>query len=131
MAELIENAEPCRDCGKTFERPKQRGRPPVRCQECRNKLVIAQEVVVDLVDPESLYSGPISELVGNLDHKPQGNEAQCPLCARLFTSDSSCEAHKSYPKDKAVCVDPSTIGMVPKERRGLPVWTRPSNRVFE
>lgn len=26
----------CKSCGKTFELPKQRGRPPVKCEDCRN-----------------------------------------------------------------------------------------------
>lgn len=133
MVDMVMNALPCKDCGLTFERLKQRGRPPIRCQECRDRQVTDQQVVVDLVDPETLYDGPKEALLGSRDHKPQGGEAQCPLvnCGRVFTSNSACEAHKSYPDGKAVCVDPATIGMVPKERRGIPVWVRPSDRIFE
>lgn len=26
----------CKGCGQMFERPRQRGRPPLKCEECRN-----------------------------------------------------------------------------------------------
>ena len=131
MVETVINAEPCRDCGLVFERPKKKGRPPVRCEECRAQQTVDQEIIVSLIDPESLYTGPTNKLLGTENELPQGNEAQCPLCWRIFTSDSSCECHKIYEKDYIACKDPATIGMVPRERRGIPVWTRPSNRVFE
>lgn len=52
-----------------------------------------------------------------------GRQAQCPLCGLVFTSDASCERHKSYNGrgGKASCVHPSTIGMVERERG----WTLP------
>jgi hypothetical protein len=57
---------------------------------------------------------------------PKGAEAQCPICWRIFSSDSTCELHKPYRKPIAdVCKEPSIIGLVMKERRGLAIWSSP------
>jgi len=126
--EMIESKEPCTDCGNKFMRIKQRGRPPVRCDDCRI-LYVQQQVIQNPVDvnEDRLYKGPKAELKGNRGHKPEGAEAQCIRCNRTFTSDSACEAHKDYRTEK-VCIDPASLGMVAIERRGHPIWTRPSNR---
>lgn len=123
---MVINTLPCKDCGIVFEREKKRGRPPTRCQDCRDKIAVDQEIIVSLVDPETLYAGPIEKLLGDKAAYPQGSESQCCLCWRIFTSDSSCESHKVYLKDTTICSDPASIGMVPKERRGLPVWVKPA-----
>lgn len=121
----IQNAEPCRDCGEVFMRARKKGRPPTRCEACQESFVSDQfeTTTQDIID--SLYSGPADKLKGNERDLPKGNEAQCVLCWRIFTSDSAAEAHKSY-AGRTSCVDPATLGMEPRERRGLPVWTRPS-----
>lgn len=126
--EWIESKEPCVDCGNTFLRLKQRGRPPTRCNDCKVvKLQIeALENPIE-INEETLYHGDKKELLGNRAHKPQGAEAQCVRCNRVFTSDSSCESHKDY-LTEGVCMDPASLGMVAKDRRGIPVWTRPSDR---
>ena len=60
---------------------------------------------------------------------PKGAEAQCPLCWRIFTSDSTCELHKPYRKPIAnQCKDPENIGLVSKERRNLRVWSSPPDQ---
>jgi hypothetical protein len=57
---------------------------------------------------------------------PKGAEAQCPICWRIFTSDSTCELHKPYRKPIAeTCKEPSSIGLVMKIRRDLAVWSSP------
>ena len=57
--------------------------------------------------------------------RPKGNEAQCPICWRLFSSDGSCEAHKPYRSPKtAACKEPSELGYQAVERRGVAVWVR-------
>jgi hypothetical protein len=54
---------------------------------------------------------------------PKGREAQCPLCWRIFSSDSSCEAHKPYRRPLTdTCKPPAHQGAQPFERRGLAVW---------
>lgn len=130
MIEMVVNALPCRDCGLVFEREKKRGRPPVRCQDCKDKVTVEQELIVSQVDPETLFIGPKEELLGNRSHKPQGSEAQCIRCNRVFTSDSSCESHKDYGINPP-CLNPANLGMVAKDRRGIPVWVKPSGREFE
>lgn len=125
--EMVVNATPCKDCGVTFERPKKRGRPPTRCEECRDK---SEQVVYVPTEEEKVYAGPKEKLLGDFNDLPKGNEAQCVTCWRIFTSDSSCEYHKDYRRNP-ICRDPATLGMVARERRGLPVWTRPmSGRNF-
>jgi len=57
----------------------------------------------------------------------RGREAQCPLCDRVFTSDSTCEMHKKYGA-RTTCVAPESIGMVTKEAsydRGFHIYTMP------
>ena len=56
---------------------------------------------------------------------PKGIEAQCPICWRLFGSDSACEMHKPYrgtPTTK--CKEPNEVGLESRDRRGLAVWVR-------
>lgn len=54
---------------------------------------------------------------------PKGREAACPICWRMFTSDSACEMHKPYRKPQGpVCKDPLDLAMVSHERRGLAIW---------
>lgn len=121
----IQNAEPCRDCGETFMRARKKGRPPTRCEACQTSFTSEQFETTTQEEIEALYSGPTDKLKGNERDLPKGNEAQCVLCWRIFTSDSAAESHKSY-QGRTSCVDPATLGMEPRERRGLPVWTRPS-----
>lgn len=141
--ELVENSEPCKDCGVVFMREKKRGRPPTRCLDCRALFEAAQlagetaartvpAVSIQQGETERIFDGPKNKLKGDRADKPQGSEAQCPLCWRIFTSDSAAEAHKVYPKEDQLilCKDPATIGMVPRSRRNLPIWTRPTDRVF-
>ena len=57
---------------------------------------------------------------------PTGREAQCPLCDRIFGSDSSCERHKPYRLPvSAECKDPRDVGMEPRLRQGVEVWVVP------
>lgn len=121
-----DSKEPCLDCKKTFQVPIQRGRPATRCVECRDKKLAESMVDVE-INLDNIYSGPAEALKGSRSHKPQGAEAQCVRCNRLFTSDSACEFHKDY-RTTEVCRDPATLGMVPRERREIPVWTKPSDR---
>ena len=121
--EYVENKEPCVDCGATFNRPKKRGRPPTRCESCRDKV---EQVVYVPTEEEKVYNGPKAKLLGDYNDHPKGNEAQCVTCWRIFTSDSACEFHKDYRRNP-ICRDPSTLGMVARERRDIPIWTRPSN----
>jgi len=59
---------------------------------------------------------------------PKGAEFQCTICWRIFTSDSTCELHKPYRKPISdTCKEPSSIGLVMKERRGLRVWSQQSS----
>lgn len=54
---------------------------------------------------------------------PRGREAQCVLCWRIFSSDSSCETHKPYRRPVTPeCKEPGTIGFRAFERRGLAIW---------
>lgn len=59
--------------------------------------------------------------------RPSGSEAQCPICDRIFGSDSTCEKHKPYAKPKTeTCKDPADLGMEIRWRRnGVAVWVRP------
>lgn len=125
--EMVENKEPCVSCGASFLRPKKRGRPPTKCESCRDE---AAQVVYVPTEDEEVYTGDPEKLLGCFDDLPKGNEAQCVSCWRLFTSDSACEFHKDYRRNP-VCRDPQSLGMVARERRELPIWTRPSNRNFE
>lgn len=125
---LIQSAEPCRGCGQVFSRPKQRGKPPVRCQPCKDS--IAANLAVPQETLEEAFKGDKDLLKGTPDSLPKGGEAQCPLsgCGRIFTSDSGAESHKYYSTlGKAFCKDPATLGMVPIERRGLPIWRKPTD----
>lgn len=129
----VENAEPCTACNKVFMRPKKRGRPPTKCLDCQawTDAEKAAEVTTSNEMLEELFSGDKELLKGTPDDIPKGAEAQCPAprgCGRLFTSDSAAERHKSYGPDGnlASCKDPATLGMQPRERRGLPVWTNPT-----
>lgn len=128
-----ENAEPCEGCNKTFMRPVKRGRPPKKCVDCAAWDAAEKAVAVTTSDEtlEEKFSGDKALLQGTPDALPKGAEAQCPPprgCGRIFTSDSACEDHKTYgPKGNlAACKDPASLGMEPRERRGVPVWTRPS-----
>jgi hypothetical protein len=59
--------------------------------------------------------------------RPRGAEAQCPLCGRIFGSDSTCERHKPYAKPKTdMCKAPASLGMEIRLRRGgVAIWVRP------
>lgn len=129
----IENAEPCVSCTKTFMRPKKRGRPPTKCPDCQAWDDAEKAAVMTTSDEvlEELFTGPKVLLKGTPEAIPKGAEAQCPPprgCGRIFTSDSACESHKVYGANGniAECKDPATLGMQPRERRNLPIWTRPS-----
>lgn len=129
----IENSEPCEGCNKTFMRPRKRGRPPKKCLDCsawddseKAALVTTSQETLD-----ELFSGDKALLQGTPDALPKGAEAQCPPprgCGRIFTSDSAAEDHKVYGANGSLgsCKDPASLGMEPRERRGVPVWTRPS-----
>lgn len=57
---------------------------------------------------------------------PKGAEAQCPICWRIFGSDSTCERHKPYKRPVTQeCKDPESIGLESRPRRGLAVWVLP------
>jgi hypothetical protein len=129
----IENAEPCVSCTKTFMRPKKRGRPPTKCLDCQawSDAEKATAVTTSEETLEEKFSGPKVLLKGTPMEIPKGAEAQCPAprgCGRIFTSDSACEDHKVYGPNGyiASCKDPASLGMEPRERRKIPVWTRPT-----
>lgn len=129
----IENAEPCVGCNKTFMRPRKRGRPPTKCLDCQAWSDAEKAALVTTSEEtlEELFTGDKALLQGTPSEIPKGAEAQCPSprgCGRIFTSDSACEDHKVYGPNGnlANCKDPATLGMQPRERRGLPVWTRPA-----
>lgn len=64
---------------------------------------------------------------------PKGAEAQCPLCDRIFGSDSGCERHKPYAKPRTdECKDPAELGMEVRLRGDREVWVRPmpEDRLF-
>lgn len=129
----IENSEPCVTCTKVFMRPRRRGRPPTKCPDCLAWSDAEKAAVVTTSDEklEELFSGPKVLLLGTPMEIPKGAEAQCPLprgCGRIFTSDSACEDHKVYGPNGnlANCKDPATLGMEPRMRRELPIWTRPT-----
>lgn len=132
----IENAEPCVSCEKTFMRPRKRGRPPTKCPDCSAWADAEKAVAVTTSDEklEELFSGPKVLLLGTPMEIPKGAEAQCPRpngCGRIFTSDSACEAHKVYGPSGNIanCKDPATLGMEPRTRREIPIWTRPTVKV--
>ncbi len=54
-------------------------------------------------------------------------ESQCPICWKLFTSDSACEIHKPYRKPvTGDCKDPVELGMESRERSdGVLLWSVP------
>lgn len=129
---MVENAEPCRDCGQTFMRQKKRGKPPVRCAYCKEVADAAHTaaVTVSQEDIEDSFKGDPALLKGTPDQLPRGGEAQCPGsrgCGRIFTSNSACDDHKTFGTDGNLkeCKDPATFGMIPIERRGLPIWRKP------
>lgn len=139
----IQAVEPCRDCGSAFMRPKKRGKPPVRCEDCRSKLDAekAAEVTVSDEKLDELFKGDRFLLQGTPSELPRGAEAQCPSirlgkCGRIFTSNSACDEHKKWlPNGSYECIDPATLGMEPRSRvrdadketeRIIPVWTRPT-----
>lgn len=129
----IENSEPCIACNKVFMRPRKRGRPPTKCPDCvawddaeKASVVTTSQETID-----ELFSGDKALLEGTPEENPKGAEAQCPKprgCGRIFTSDSACEDHKVYSPNGnlASCKSPASLGMEPRERRGIPVWTRPT-----
>lgn len=121
--EMVKSKEGCIDCGEEFLRPKQRGRPPVRCENCR--ISYKDDSTPVEVDEEKLYRGPKEALKGDRKVLPQGKrEAQCPICWRIFSSDVSCEGHKDY-RTTNICIDPTTIGYIAVEKHGRPVWKKP------
>ncbi len=128
----VESAEPCEGCNKVFMRPRKRGRPPKKCPDCSawDEAEKASTITTSDEKLEELFSGDKNLLQGTPSALPKGAEAQCPPpngCGRIFTSDSACEDHKTYkPGGGIICKDPATLGMEPRERRGVPVWTRPS-----
>lgn len=129
---MVENSEPCRDCGLIFMRLKKKGKPPVRCLTCKDayELEKVQRETVSQEIVENAYSGPKEKLLGDSSDKPNGGESQCPRprgCGRIFTSDSACESHKLYGDDGNLkeCKNPASLGMIPIERRGLPIWRKP------
>jgi hypothetical protein len=129
----IENSEPCEGCNKTFMRPRKRGRPPKKCVDCSAWDAAEKAATVTVSDEklDELFSGDKSLLQGTPDALPKGAEAQCPPprgCGRIFTSDSAAEDHKVYGPNGnlANCKDPASLGMEPRERREIPVWTRPT-----
>lgn len=133
--EMVEAKDPCVDCNKVFMRKKQRGRPPTRCNECREvheiKKVEERQLKPDLtanrpaqlnVD-EVLWTG--GDVIPTRQDLPKGREAQCPICMRLFSSDTACERHKPYSEPKSThCKPPASLGMIAIEKRGLPIWTK-------
>lgn len=129
----IENAEACTSCSKTFMRPKKRGRPPTKCPDCQawSDAEKAATVTTTPEKLEELFSGDKELLNGTPNEIPKGAEAQCPAprgCGRIWTSDSACEEHKVFGPDGNLqrCKDPASLGHEPRERRGLPIWTRPT-----
>lgn len=137
MVEMIEAKNPCVDCGGIIMRPKTRGRPPTRCEECKGKYELGKaSEKANKVDKTSnrppqfnveikLWKG--KDLVCTRQDLPKGSEAQCPLCMRIFSSDYACELHKPYREPKSAhCKTPKSLGMIAIERRGLPIWTTKS-----
>lgn len=143
--EWVEARDPCIDCGNKFMRVKQRGRPPVRCPECFEKVNIlkvakASEVVEARLNTPVDHGNRPPQLQTELklweggdvvptDHefrpKIGSREAQCVKCNRLFVSDSTCELHKSYTQPVTVgCKPPASIGLVAIEKRGFPIWAK-------
>lgn len=57
--------------------------------------------------------------------KPRGAEAQCVICWRMFSRNSSADGHKLKGADAGRCVDPASLGFEFYERRGLRVWHTP------
>lgn len=137
----IESKEPCTECDKVFMRPKKRGRPPTKCPDCLAwaDAEKAAEVTTSDEKLEELFSGDKELLKGTPDSLPKGAESQCPSpppsgangCGRIFTSDSACESHKVYGPDGSLqkCKDPASLGMEPRTRRNIPIWTRPREMV--
>lgn len=129
----VESAEPCEGCDKTFMRPRKRGRPPKKCADCLawDDAEKAVTVATSQETIDELFSGDKELLNGTPDALPKGAEAQCPPprgCGRIFTSDSAAEDHKVYGPNGSLanCKDPASLGMEPRERREIPVWTRPT-----
>lgn len=57
---------------------------------------------------------------------PRGRQAQCPVCWRMFGSDSTAERHKSYRRPVTPsCKEPSSVGLEARDRGGVAVWVHP------
>lgn len=115
------------ECGKLYEKPI-RGRPPARCPECRDHAIWEKNSQV-VVDEDTLFSGDPALLLGTPKVVLQGRESQCTTCERVFASHHGFEFHKDFRRNPS-CVEPSSLGMIARERRGLPIWMVPSDRVF-
>ena len=57
-----------------------------------------------------------------------GKEAQCPICGRVFSTDSAAELHKPYTSPKTqICKDPGSVGLQYRTRREtVGVWVHPA-----
>lgn len=69
--------------------------------------------------------------------------AQCPLCWRIFQSDTLCETHKPYARlpgdaergrvaEREGCTDPLALGLIARERAdGVVVWSSTTDEELE
>lgn len=117
----------CEGCSRNFPKPA-RGRPPKRCNACRDAL-IREKISAVVVDEETLFQGDPALLLGTPKVELHGRESQCTICNRVFSSHNGFEFHKDFRRNPS-CIEPSSLGMVPRERRGIPIWVVPTDRVF-
>lgn len=118
----------CVTCGSEIQRTGRRGRPPTRCEPCRDGEV-REKLSLIVSDPETLFSGDPQLLLGTPKVVLRGREAQCTDCSRVFTSHFAFEFHKDFRRNPS-CIEPGSLGMLPRDHRGIPVWVVPSDRVY-
>lgn len=56
---------------------------------------------------------------------PAGKECQCVACGEFFSAESPFLFHQHWQADQLTCLDPASIGLVPKSHRGGPAWGIP------
>lgn len=102
-------------------------KPDARGAKSRFELREGEKVVGAALVPREGATPRLKGSRRNPGPLPRGNEAQCPTCDRIFSSDTAAEKHKRYTRPATVtCKDPAELGMIPVDRDGRTVWVRPT-----
>jgi hypothetical protein len=93
----------CKECGKEFSKPATRGRPPTRCEACR-EIIVATKTVAPVKPDVPVW---LARCINCSTLWNSTSQCHCPTCHRQFGSITGFDKHRDA--EKGICIDPESM----------------------